>query len=308
MPNTLAHIGLQGLLGRAVTPTADFKWVCLGCVIPDVPWILQRIVSAGFTASVVDPYDLRLYAIVQSSLIACLVLSLAISLLSSAPRRVFMLLAFNSFVHLLLDAMETKWANGVNLFAPFSWQLLNFGLWWPESNVVLGATICGALFLFYGWWRKPGQPVGLAAGLQTNTLVAMGLLAVYFALPFLLMKGPEEANSHFVKTFRQRDQRAGKMVEFDRARVLQRSEATVLRMFTGEELTLLDTGGSKNGTFSVRGQFVDQNTVEAMEMHEHPPWLRDSASVLGLALIGLLWLQHLSTTLLPRISLRRKPI
>jgi hypothetical protein len=95
-------------------------------VIPDVPWILQRIVSAGFTASVVDPYDLRLYTIVQSSLIACLVLSLALSLLSSAPRRVFMLLAFNSFVHLLLDAMETKWANGVNLFAPFSWQLLNF--------------------------------------------------------------------------------------------------------------------------------------------------------------------------------------
>ena len=67
MPNTLAHLGIGGATTRAVITKADLKWVYLSCVIPDMPWILQRTAHIFFPQ--VSPYDLRLYVIVQSTLL-----------------------------------------------------------------------------------------------------------------------------------------------------------------------------------------------------------------------------------------------
>ncbi len=87
MPNTLAHLFVQGVATRSLLRGADLRWICLGCVIPDLPWILQRVVWR-LNLAVLSPYDLRLYVIVQSSLIACLVLCGAFAMLSVEPRRV----------------------------------------------------------------------------------------------------------------------------------------------------------------------------------------------------------------------------
>ena len=70
MPNTLAHIGLQGLATRKLLRDADLKWIYLSCIIPDVPWIIQRLVR--YVIPNIDLYDLRLYAIVQASFLFCL--------------------------------------------------------------------------------------------------------------------------------------------------------------------------------------------------------------------------------------------
>jgi len=117
MPNTLAHLGIQAVATRSVIKSADLKWICLGCVVPDVPWILQRLVSA--LNSGVDPYDLRLYAIVQSSLAMSLVLSAALAAFSRRPRTVFAILAFNATFHLVLDALQTKWGTGLTFSRRF---------------------------------------------------------------------------------------------------------------------------------------------------------------------------------------------
>ncbi len=66
MPNTLAHLGVQTLWSKAILPRADFKWISLGCILPDLPWIVQRIVTLGLPG--VNPVELRLYWIVQASL------------------------------------------------------------------------------------------------------------------------------------------------------------------------------------------------------------------------------------------------
>ncbi|RMD61072.1 MAG: hypothetical protein D6826_10825 [Alphaproteobacteria bacterium] len=83
MPNTLAHIGVQGLVTRAAVPGVDLKWVCLGAIVPDVPWIARRI--AEVVAPGLPPYEVMLYATVQSALFMCLVL--VPGWLRSAPGR-----------------------------------------------------------------------------------------------------------------------------------------------------------------------------------------------------------------------------
>ena len=147
MPNTLAHIGIQALATRGLFKRAEAEWIFLGCIIPDVPWILHRTlhwVSLGL-----DPYDLRLYAIAQSSLAVSLLLCAALAIVSVSPRRIFGVLAFGSLLHLLLDATQTKLGNGVHLFAPLSWELLNFGLYWPESAPTYLLTALGLAVLAY---------------------------------------------------------------------------------------------------------------------------------------------------------------
>jgi len=125
MPNTLVHLGVQGLGNRLISDNIDLKWVFLGCVIPDFPWILRRALIA--LAPGMDLYDVTLYAAVQASLLFCLLLSLVFSVLSARPRLVFGILAANALIHLLLDTIEIKWGNGVFLLAPLSWKPLSFG-------------------------------------------------------------------------------------------------------------------------------------------------------------------------------------
>jgi hypothetical protein len=134
VPNTLVHLGIQGLGNRLVSSRIDLKWVFLGCIIPDLPWIFRR----AFIALVpgIDFYDVTLYAAVQASLLFCVLLSAVFALLSAKPRVVFGILAVNALIHLLLDTIEIKWGNGVFLLAPLTWQLLSFGWVWPDSVLI----------------------------------------------------------------------------------------------------------------------------------------------------------------------------
>jgi hypothetical protein len=131
LPNTLAHIGIGGTLTRLAIKGADLKWIYLGCLIPDLPWIFQRL--GNILIPNINLYDLRLYVIVQSTLLFSIILSLALTSFSKEYIRTFLILAFGSLIHLLLDSLQEKWTNGVLLLAPFNWDLMNFNLFWPES-------------------------------------------------------------------------------------------------------------------------------------------------------------------------------
>ena len=106
MPNTLAHIGLQAIVTRAVFRGADLKWVYLGVVIPDLPWILRR--AEGVFLPNISAYDARLYATVQSTLVLSLVLCAALACFPIRWRAVFAILALGSLMHLLLDSLQEK--------------------------------------------------------------------------------------------------------------------------------------------------------------------------------------------------------
>lgn len=286
MPNTLAHLGVQAVVSRTLIKDADLKWIALGAMIPDIPWIVQRLAwSAPIT---IPAYDLRLYAIVQSSLFFSLVVSAALAVLARRPAPTFAILSLGSLLHLILDAMETKWGNGVQFFAPVLWRQSSFALFWPEGLTVYLLSLAGVLSMIYAWKRLPVVPVILARPPLGHCLLSALLFVAYLGLPLLLMSGPQAADNHYVKTLRVVSERAGRKVEIDRPSYRKQPEGK-LRIFTGEEFDVRGLEPPLSGTVSVQGRFIDRNTLEIARYHAHPPGVRDAASYLGLALVVAVW-------------------
>jgi hypothetical protein len=284
MPNTLGHLGVQAGITRVLIKNADLKWIALGAMIPDVPWIVQRL--AWSMPITIPAYDLRLYAIVQSSLFFSLILSAALAVLARRPASTFAILALGSWLHLILDAMETKWGNGVHFFAPVSWHQSSFALFWPEGLIACLLSLAGGLFMIYAWNRLPVAPVILAW--PPHGLLSAVLFVSYLGLPLLLMSGPQAADNHYVKTLRVASERAGRSVEIDRP-CYRKQPDSKLRIFTGEEFDVRGLEPTSSGTVSIQGRFVDRNTIEIANYHAHPPGVRDAASYAGLALVVAVW-------------------
>jgi hypothetical protein len=289
MPNMLAHIGVQGVVTKTLLRDADPRWVFLGCLLPDFPWILQRFGHAFMPG--LNAYDLRLYTITQASLTACILLCGALALYSSQPLKIFRVLALNAVLHLLLDACETKWANGVHLFAPFSWELLNFGLFWPESWLILLLTIFGLTYGVRAWWHMPPPLLPSTLRPPWQRRCATLLIVAYVVLPMAFCNGPYAMDNHSVKTLKERELRTGRPVEFDRNLYLKHPLGDYVRTFAREELRVTGKKSEHSGLVSIRAMFVDPTTIHIDTLHTHWGASRDLASYLGLALLVMLWLR-----------------
>jgi len=155
LPNTLAHIGVHLPLTRKLWRRSDALWIYLGCLLPDLPWILLRVL---LTITPIDEPSLRLHAIGQASLFGSLLLAGSAAALARRPGRTFALLGFGTLVHLLLDACQYKWANGVSFFAPVDWRLVRFDLFWPEDLPTIALTALGAIVFLIESRRRRRQP------------------------------------------------------------------------------------------------------------------------------------------------------
>jgi len=283
MPNTLAHFGIQTLATKAVDRSADIKWIALGCILPDLPWITQRAVS--FLVPGTDLLLLRLYCLIQASLFFCLIVCGAIALLTRYPLHVFLILGANSLAHLLLDAMQTKWANGVHLSAPFSWHLHQFQLFWPESQITLGLTLVGLILIgWYGWYDRC-MVLELKRSCSHIMLFSV-LISSYVLLPLVYISDSFEADNHYVKTLQNKEQRAGKAIGFDRCSY--NSVSDTITVFTKETFKLISDQPIQTSSISLLGRFVDQGTIVATSVHQHRV-KRDLFSYVGLSALLILW-------------------
>lgn len=280
----LVHLGVQTLGSRLLLRGSDFKWIAVGCIIPDVPWIVQRVLLA-FNSGV-DPFSLRHYTTVQASLLGCLVLSGVFAMMAANSRKLFLLLAFNSLLHLLLDAMEIKWAGGVHFLAPVSWQPIGFNFFWPEHVAISILTVFGALTLSYAGSREWSVPVVLA-GDRMKSGLALLLLTVYFVLPLSLASGPAEADNHFARTLQDVEGRPGRYLELDRSPY--RNSDNTVAIFSGERLKVRGMNLPGEAVVSVRGNFIDQHTIHVSAFHVHSP-MRDISSIAALAGVMTVWL------------------
>jgi hypothetical protein len=290
MPNTLAHMGIQAVLTRRLVRHADPKWIYLGCLIPDFPWIAQRAVQA--IGPVVDPYVLRLYCIVQSSLLFCLVLCLAFAVLSLRPLTLFAILALGSILHLLLDSLETKWANGVILWAPVDWRLMNFGLFWPESAPVAGLSMFGLAYCLFFWRTAVGQASDIGPPSARRATAAAGILAIYLGAPLLMLEGPANADNHFVRTLSAVEQRPGRPVELDRADYFPTPRGALLLTFADELINAEGLHLGERAAVSIRGRFTSTDRIQVITWHRHQRGLRDYQSYVGILMIAALWSWH----------------
>ena len=286
MPNTLAHAGVQGPASRTALPDVDLKWVYLSCVIPDLPWILQRAVRVIIPG--IDPFLLRSYVIIQASLLGCMLLSGAVALVARKPKRVFAVLGGNALLHLGLDAMQTKWGNGVHFWAPFSWDLTNWELFWPESVPTYVLTVLGLIYIIWQWRASVSHPPKLAWASAPRLAVVLVLLGSYFIGPLILLYEPIEANNHSLNVLSEAQGRTGRPVEMDRADYVRKRDRHFLEHYGGrvrvEELPI-----SAPATVSIQGVFTDAHKVRVTKLHVHPSGLRDYPSYLGLALIAAVW-------------------
>ncbi len=286
MPNTLAHIAIQATAGRALLRPGDFIWCLIGLIIPDVAWIFWRI--ALMLTNNWDPYSLKLYAIVQSSLFGSLLLCAAIAALAQKPARVFCILAVNSLAHLLLDATQIKWANGVLLGAPFTWELTQFGLFWPEDRLGDLLTLLGLLSCLYFTWKSRHIPLqGLLNLSKLKVLLAGLFFLLYWATPPFLWSGAIKADNHFVRTLSQVEARPGKVIELDRVSFRKEGDLLQIHMLLGDDLVAAASELPKSGAISIRGTFIDKHQIQITDYHLHRSGWRDGASILGLAWIAL---------------------
>lgn len=288
MPNTLAHIGFQGLSSRLLIRGVDVKWVYLGLIIPDLPWIGFR---AAMATGVVDPYELRLYAIGQSSLLCCILLSGAVAAFCERPRLILAVLSVNSLVHLLLDASQKKLGSGVHLVAPLSSKPLNFGLFWPEDWPTYVMIVMGLVYFVWAFRFPLETSIEPRLGPPWRRAAGGALLLLYLAAPLALRQGMWVSDSHFVKTLSETGLRPGRLVEFDRNAYKPRDGSEFLVTFAREEIRLVGTELEGPAVVSLRGRFVDEHTIEVLDLHEHAGGFRDYASYVGLALVALTWVR-----------------
>lgn len=291
MPNTLAHLGIQAVFTRAAWRDADLKWIYLGCMLPDLPWIAQRVLK-GLVPGI-DPYAILLYSGVQSSLAFCLVLSGLVALLAPKSARAFFLLGISVLLHLLLDACQVKWANGVYLLAPMSWRISNFGWFWPEGVVTAILTVSGLLYAAANW-RRAAQPIeGMVTWSAWRGIAIAVLLAVYLLLPLALTRGPRTEDNYFVDTLQRRTERVGRPIAFDRAHFQPGPDGGTVMTFAGESLHVENAPLGEQAVISLRGEFIAADRIRIDAFHVHRSKLRDLAAVGGLLIVGMTWVAAL---------------
>lgn len=289
MPNTLVHIALQVPATRALTRRIGVGWLLLGCVIPDIPWILRRIV--GMVSANVNSYDLMAYATVQASWLFCVVLSISFACLARRPVIIAAVLTSNCLVHLLMDAVEIKPGNGVHLFAPWSWELFSLGWLWPENLAIM---IFSGLGLALGVWLIRAQPQRL--DFISNRVAARALLSglvllIYLVGPLAFVRGPHDADNHSVRTLREADQRVGRTVRLDRQAYFINDDSHYLVTYAGEKIRLDGPPLARAGRVSVTGTFVETDMIRVTDLHANQAIFRDYASLAGLLIVLTVWLQ-----------------
>ncbi len=282
MPNTLIHIAIQAPISKAISPKTEIPWILAGAIIPDIPWVFQRLLLA---ANFADPYQIRLYFTAQASLLVSFLLCIALALFSRKPFQIFLILAANCFIHLLLDALQIKWGNGVHLLAPFSWQTFSFGIVWPESIVgyILSATGFGYLCLKLRQINAEGLKLNHTPGFTLATLC----IFLYLAAPIAVMKSLESSNSNYIKILKNQHTRIGQHIELDRA--YYSKEKSQIFLFSGEPLKISGILPRRSSVISLKGIFTSADAIESKDFHIHNTY-RDFASKIGLSFILAIWL------------------
>jgi hypothetical protein len=268
-------------------------WLLLGCVIPDIPWILRRL--AGSLAPDMDAYDLVQYSTVQASLLFCLVLSAGFACLARRPVIVAAILSLNCLGHLLLDAVEIKPGNGVHLFAPWSWKLFNIGWLWPENFTITVLTMLGMGLSLWLMRSQPQQLDLVPDRARLRIFLCVLALVIYLAAPFAFMWGPYNADNHSVRTLREIDQRVGRTVRLDRQRYFAEDGdgGHYLLTYTGEKLRLDGVPLERSGYASVEGVFVAVDMIRVTNIHQNQAVFRNYASIAGLLILSIVWIRTL---------------
>jgi hypothetical protein len=210
-------------------------------------------------------------------------------MLTKEPPRVLAVLGVNALLHLLLDATEVKFGNGVHLLAPLSWRMTSFDLIPGESLLYLVLGIGGALLVAWEIARPRGA--GVAFELRPRRLgAAAALAAAYLLAPLPFLGAIEASDSYSVKTLREKEARRGRVVNLDRTAFLATPAGGLVQLWTGERVRATGALPTHDASVSLSGTFLESDVLRVDRLVEHRG-NRDWASYLGLLLLGLVFLR-----------------
>jgi len=288
MPSTLIHIGLQGAVAHAVWRRADLLWVYTGCVIPDLPWMACRVV-ARFPA-MVTLLDLRLYGAGQATLIGCLLLCGAVAAFAASPGAAFGLMASASLIHLLMDAAESKWGGGVHLLAPFDWRPLSWDLVSTDGTVITLAAIASAILVAIQWRSAASGGRPLRWPTPRRALVGVLCLAAWLVLPLRWMGSVEASGFLDAPLLRDPGRRAGQALRMDRVTVVRESDRVFTVLANGERIAIEGPVPPEARMISAVGVFLSPDRLRVDTVQTHHAWSREAQTIVGLAVVAILWL------------------
>jgi hypothetical protein len=261
--------------------------VIIACILPDIPWIVQK---CCISLQLFDPYDLRLYCIAQASLFFCLFLCGALACCTRPTGKIFLILSSNCLFHLLLDAVEIKWGNGVHITAPVSWTMLHFDLIWPDHPLVIGLTVTGLAYLLFSWRHLVSSGIQLCSPGKIKTGIGLFLFICYIVGPVFFLPQLDQINTNNIHTLREKEQRPGKSIEFDRVSYF--ADQQTLQTFTGERIIVSGSQPTTSGRVSFYGHFLTPTSFASVGHNYHRDQ-RDLASLVGLFMACTLLLQSL---------------
>jgi hypothetical protein len=237
----------------------------------------------------VDVYDLRLYTMAQASLAGTLLLCAAVAVVTRAPRLVFAILGVNALLHLLLDACEVKWGNGVHLLAPFTWKMTSFNLVDGEGWPVLVLTILGGLLVAWeiARWRPPAIELELR---PRRVGVAVLFVVAYLLAPLAFLDAVQASDSYSVKTLREVGDRPGRTIGLDRTSFEATPAGGFVHMWNGERVRVTGPVPDHDARVSLYGTFVEPDLLRVDRYVVHRGG-RDWPSYLALVLLALLWVR-----------------
>jgi hypothetical protein len=289
-------MGINAITTRVLIRKADLILIYFGAVIPDIPWIIQRATLVLIPG--INTYDLRLYCIITSSLFFSAILSAALANLFVNTKKTFIIFSVGSLIHLLLDSLEIKWANGVLLFVPIDWNLMSIGFLWTEGIPIYILTFLSFLYVTINVRESISTSLRFSSTGSKKIFASFIFVICYFSLPLLFLNSAEESNSHFVKTLREREQRSGKYFEIDRGFYSDSPNGDKFITPFDEILYVKKLDLKLSGTMSIKAKFISEDEIQIIDYHIHSN--RDIFSYIGLLIILVFFVISLKNTLSER--------
>jgi hypothetical protein len=175
----------------------------------------------------------------------------------------------------------------VNLFLPFSWHTTNFAFFWPEDLPSYLLTALGVIVLVVYWKKAVKTDLLLQRPDKKKTACLLCLLLFYFMAPLFFINAAYEADMHYSQSISNKEKRAGKTVEIDRAWYDSRTQT--LAAYADKNIHVNNPPPVQEGKLSVKGIFTGTNSLTITEYHRHNKY-RDYASYAGLLSALLLFI------------------
>jgi hypothetical protein len=281
LPSLMVHYGTTLLAGWPVRHQSVTTALLLGATWPDVPWMALRVLDLWSPDELRIP--LRLYAQAFHTPLMCLWGGLIFACFMQRPRPQALAFIGAAWFHLVLDAFQTRYGNGVALLYPFSWRVYDFELFWPDGTIGLILLAMSTAVVLHAFW-KGLEPLHLR---RPSWLRVTALTLGYLLMPLATWHAAFDANVFNALFIYFPSALEGKEVGFER-NALVSSKPPRLRTWYDHHLALdqVPDEARPGDVVSLRGTY-GEGQLKVRQFHIHSLDLHSTPSIVAFVMLVL---------------------